>query len=86
MYIGLLEKKSVEFFHTRTDKPFTPDFNEGGVYKWDWWLKLFDVPFDAKITLCESSFIGTLSINLGESRITCIEVLVNGKVEGKYSA
>ena len=86
MYIGLLEKKSVEFFHTRTDKPFTPDFNEGGVYKWDWWLKLFDVPFDAKITLCESSFIGTLSINLGESRISCIEVLVNDKVEGKYSA
>ena len=86
MYIGLLEKKSVEFFHAYTEEPFTPDVCEGGSYKWDWWLKLFDVPFDMKITLCQESFIGALSMKLSEKCACRIEVLVNGKVEGKYSA
>ena len=86
MYIGLLEKKKVEFFHSRTDEPFAPDIEENGSYKWDWMLKLFDVPFDMKITLSHSGFIGCLSLNLSTPCVQRIEVIVNGKIEGSYSA
>ena len=86
MFVGILKTKGEpKFTHLATKIPFPPTTSENGVYYWHKW-NAFDSTIDIHEQLREESFIGAVSADFEENSVTKIEILVDGRLSGTYSA
>ncbi len=86
MYLGILKTKGEpKFTHLDTDFSFPANTSEGGKHYWHKW-NVFDSTLDIHEELLEKSFIGAVSADFEENSVTKVEILVDGKVSGSYSA
>lgn len=85
MYIGIIEKKKVDVCIMNSDVVLEPSSVKDGTAIWEW-LKIFNVPFDVKIELSKSSYVGAVCPNISVGLVERIEVLVDDSVCGSYSA
>ena len=86
MFIGQLKAKSeIRFTHMGTSVPFPPSSNDVGLGTWLWKTTL-DSAIDAGFDLEFDSFIGAVCVDISEASVEKVEILVDGRISGAYTA
>ncbi len=85
MNIGLLNVQNITYTHQASAVPFPPSQEENGACKW-LWNDIYDSAIDAHYTLENESFVGAVSLKIGEASVKGVCVLVDQKPCGAYRA
>lgn len=85
MFVGVLEKKNVSFYQAGTNLPLAPSLVENGAFVWKW-DAVYAAPFDVRIALEQSSYVGAVSLCVERGTATRVEVLIQEEICGAYAA
>ena len=85
MNIGLLNVQNITYTHQASAVPFPPSQEENGACKW-LWNDAYDSAIDAHYTLENESFVGAVSLKIGEASVKGVCVLIDQKPCGAYRA
>ena len=86
MFIGYEQNAKFNYYRVGTRIPCPPEAREGELCRFGW-MSLLNTGLDISVGLSEESFVGSVTLMLGEgSRIAGAEVLLGDRPVGKYMA